>query len=94
MTNYFDLCGDYQPKSAEIHLDPMKLTDIYSEYEAELGENHEEMLDYKAWREAWVSVFPHVSIRQFKSVSGIVYPLLYNYLCLIYTINSIIFAYF
>ena len=49
-SSYFDLCGDYQPNSGEIHLDPMKLTDIYSEYEAELGDGHKHLLQYIYWR--------------------------------------------
>jgi len=39
LNTYFELCGDFQPNSGEIYLDPMKYSDIYSEYEAELTED-------------------------------------------------------
>lgn len=80
MKSYFDLCGDYQPNSDEIHLDPGHLIDIYNEYKTDLNGDHEVPLDYKAWRQAWVSVFPHVSIRQYKSVSGKVYLQIFAWL--------------
>jgi len=51
----------------------MKLTDIFHEYEVELGNDHEELLDYKYWREVWRDVFPNVKLRQYKAVSGIIY---------------------
>jgi len=76
---YFDLCGDYQPNSEEIHLNPMKLLDIYSEYQDELKLDHEELLEYKSWRKVWFNMFPHVRLREYKAVSGEVYILPINF---------------
>ena len=70
LETYFDLCGDFQPNHNEIHLDTAKYIDIYTEYVADFEADHEVPLEYKTWRQVWLDVFPYVSIRQYKAVSG------------------------
>jgi len=69
----------------------MKLKDIYSEYEVELEDDYEKLLDSKSWRQVWLKDFPHVKLRQYKAVSGI-YNIPSTCLYLTYTIN--VFYYF
>ena len=76
---YFDLCGDFQPNSNEIHLDQMKLNAMYSEYKAELDLDEECLLSYRSWREVWLNEFSNVKLRQFKAVSGMIYLLPLSY---------------
>jgi len=67
MEDYFNIAGDHMPNSKEIHLENMKILTLYNKY---LKEAIFPPLSYKAWRNIWTELFPHVKIREFKQVTG------------------------
>jgi hypothetical protein len=76
---YFKCVGDEEPNThGEIHLDNVKIKDIYLEYKEEMEYLHFdstskacfEVLDPTAFATLWRTSFPHVKIRQYKAVSG------------------------
>jgi hypothetical protein len=72
MKIFFQLMGDVAPNRAEeIHLEPIDVVDIYLEYKRDLTEHADfPTLCYSSFCEVWKDCFPHVTIRQYKAVSG------------------------
>ena len=69
MFYFFNMIGDFMPNGGEgeIHLEPVEITSIHSEYcnECENGP-----LGYKDFLTLWKSCFPNVKIRECKGVTG------------------------
>jgi hypothetical protein len=72
MKRFFQLMGDVAPNRAEeIHLEPIDVVDIYLEYKRDLTEHADfPTLCYSSFCGVWADCFPHVTIRQYKAVSG------------------------
>lgn len=66
--DHFDLTGDFQPNSEQVHLDHIEKTEIYDMYVNEIGS--ENALCYSSWRKFWSEIFPEVNIRAWKNVTG------------------------
>lgn len=66
--DHFNLVGDFQPNSEQVHLDLIEKTEIYDMYVNEIGS--ENALCYSSWRKFWSEIFPEVTIRQWKNVTG------------------------
>ena len=65
--DHFELAGDPQPNGDQIHLDKIELSDLYILYVQEVQEN---CLTYSSWCKFWKKVFPEVTVRKWKNVSG------------------------
>lgn len=61
-----------QPNSTEIHLDPIDIKEVYNDYKNDpaIVDEDEGCYSSDAFRDLWRDVFPHVKIRQYKSVAG------------------------
>ena len=73
MKVYFDQFGDHIPNSKDqIHLDPIDKFTIYEEYmqEKQISNIGIAPLCYSKFLIMWTTLFPHVSIREFKAVTG------------------------
>jgi len=65
--------GDHIPNAKDqIHLDPIDKITIYEEYLQEVDVTHADIdpVGYSKFLEIWKELFPHVSIREFKAVTG------------------------
>ena len=65
--DHFELAGDPQPNGPQVHLDKIELSDLYVIYVQEIQEN---CLTYSSWCKFWKKVFPEVTVRKWKNVSG------------------------
>ena len=70
MENYFQLCGDFQPNTGEIHLDPVKKCDIYEEYVSETEPFGLPVVSLSRFKRMWKKDFPLVKIRKYKACTG------------------------
>ena len=73
MLTYFDQFGDHIPNAKDqIHLDPIDKSTIYEEYvqEVEITKMDIVPVSYTKFLELWTTCFPHVSIREYKAVTG------------------------
>lgn len=66
----FDLLGDKMPSSNEIHLEPIKVKELYEEYVVDKRFSGEDILSADRFAYIWRHCFPQVKIREFKAVSG------------------------
>lgn len=67
---YFDACGDHAPNGRGTHLEITDKIDIYRTYEADMQQAGDEILDYTRWIRLWETVFPYVTMRTYKQVTG------------------------
>ena len=70
---YFNQYGDHAPNAAgEIHLDPIEKKTIWEEYVRDITEWYpgERYYSYSKLLELWDLLFPFVSIRVYKAVTG------------------------
>ena len=65
---HFELAGDPQPNLEQVHLDLIEKTEIYQLYVNEVGKAN--ALTFSSWRKFWADVFPEVTIREWKAVTG------------------------
>jgi hypothetical protein len=65
--DHFELSGDSQPNGSQVHLDKIEKADLYVMYVQEVQES---CLTYSSWCKFWKNVFPEVTIRKWKNVSG------------------------
>lgn len=70
LENRFELGGDSQPNSREIHLDPINKKDFYEEYVNEAQLYGYEALGKTQFNKTWRKSFPHVKVRKYKSCTG------------------------
>ena len=73
MMHHFDQFGDHIPNGKDqIHLDPIDKLTIYEEYVAEVEFSRLDIVpvSYTKFLELWKLCFPHVSIREYKAVTG------------------------
>jgi hypothetical protein len=79
LQHYFTCVGDEEPNTdGEVHLDPVKVKDIYTEYKDDMIMMNSdsvsakcfEVLDRTAFGELWNKCFSHVKIREYKAVTG------------------------
>ena len=72
MKDYFTLVGDPSPNSGEIHLEMQDKKDVYKEYRADFDKviEFEEVVSYSYFLKLWDTMFKHVKIREYKSVTG------------------------
>jgi len=73
MEYYFNQFGDHIPNSKdEIHLDPIDKLSIYEEYtdEMDLLRSDTKPISYEQFLDMWRDLFPYVTIREFKAVTG------------------------
>jgi hypothetical protein len=70
MNNFFELTGDVQPNSNEIHLEPQEVKSIYEEYFGFDEQSDYMYLSYPQFVQLWKHCFPYVKIREFKAVTG------------------------
>ena len=66
--DHFELVGDPQPNIQQVHLDLIEKTEIYQMYVNEIGKAN--ALSFSSWRKFWAEVFPEVTIREWKNVTG------------------------
>lgn len=70
---YFNQYGDHAPNAAgEIHLDPIEKKTIWEEYVRDIVEwySDDNYYSYSKFTELWDLLFPFVSIRVYKAVTG------------------------
>lgn len=70
---YFNQYGDHAPNAAgQIHLDPVEKKSIWEEYVRDIVEWYpdERYYSYGKFLELWDLLFPFVSIREYKAVTG------------------------
>lgn len=65
--DHFETAGDPQPNGSQVHLDKIEKSDLYVLYVQEVQEN---CLTFSSWCKFWKNVFPEVTIRKWKNVSG------------------------
>jgi hypothetical protein len=66
--DHFDLIGDPMPNTdGQIHIDKIEKQEIYILYVNEVARD---CLTFSSWLKFWNKVFPNVSIRQWKNVTG------------------------
>jgi hypothetical protein len=71
MNLYFNLLGDKQPTSGEIHLDPIAKKEIWQEYcKYYVAVSEEQLLGYQAFVSLWDELYDEVRIREYKAVPG------------------------
>jgi hypothetical protein len=73
MECYFNQFGDHIPNSdGQIHLDPIDKFDIYDEYIRDVTALYANtsLLSYTRFLELWDLLFPFVTIRVYKAVTG------------------------
>ena len=72
MKRYFETAGDHNPTKNEIHLDVTTKKAIYQLYAQEMNNYNEEypVYSYGKFVFIWNEVFSHVSIREYKDVTG------------------------
>lgn len=71
MNTYFNTMGDAIPNSdGQIHLEPISAKEIYEEYERYCEIRGINSLQPSQFFNLWRSCFPHVTIREFKAVTG------------------------
>jgi hypothetical protein len=75
MHSYFDTVGDKQPVGGvdcgtEIHIEPIAILRVHSEYLLNISDAGEKTLSYTSFLSMWKNCFPHVKIREYKAVSG------------------------
>ena len=76
MHNYFELVGDCIPNSdGEVHLEPLNIWEVWEEYVEDMKFVCEPYLEVKTFGQMWKHCFPHVKIREFKAVTGILFVL-------------------
>eukprot|EP01034_Spumella_vulgaris_P042217 gene42217-52343_t len=63
--------GDAIPNSdGQIHLEPISVEEIFAEFKLFFDNQGLRSLERTQFANLWVSCFSHVSIRQFKAVTG------------------------
>jgi len=68
---YFDMVGDQIPNSnGEIHLEPVWIKDVYQEYKDCMFTSGSPTLQPTQFGMMWQTCFRHVTIREFKAVTG------------------------
>ena len=68
---YFNMVGDLIPNSDnQIHLEPTLVQDIYAEYSHFMTAQDLNSLGRTQFAKLWQTCFPHVSIREYKAVTG------------------------
>ena len=74
MSHFFDIIGDKDPCSMEIHIEYCEKQSIYQEYVDDckniLGYESSMILSSKGFGNLWNRSFDHVKIRQYKNVTG------------------------
>ena len=71
MIEVFDIIGDKQPNSPQIHVDHMEKQELYKDYITECTDEKRKPCSMESFNELWTKSFSHyVKIRQVKSVSG------------------------
>jgi hypothetical protein len=66
--DHFDLVGDPMPNTEDkVHIDKIEKQEIYVMYVNEVKRN---CLTFSSWNKFWKKVFPNVTIKQWKNVSG------------------------
>ena len=70
LENHFNLSGDNEPNSDEIHLDPVDKKEIYAEYANEAIIYKTKRVKKTQFNKIWRDCFPHVKIRKYKACSG------------------------
>ena len=70
LRDYFEFHGDFMPKSAEIHLEPINRCTIYNDYCEELTKNGTPTLSITKFLLLWRNGYPLVKIREYKAVTG------------------------
>jgi hypothetical protein len=71
MKFYFSTMGDSIPNSdGQIHLEPISVKEIFEEYGRYCESQGSEGLQHTQFGSLWKSCFSHVSIREFKAVTG------------------------
>ena len=72
LKDYFSFVADYMPNTdEEMHLEPCEMSAIYEEYVEFYKDDLNGVIDLKQFYNIWDSLFPHVKIRAFKAVTGI-----------------------
>ena len=72
MKEFFDLVGDHNPNSNEIHLEKQDKKEIYDLYLAKFEGilDNEDIVSYSYFNRLWDKLFSHVRIREYKAVTG------------------------
>jgi hypothetical protein len=71
MTLYFQTMGDAIPNSdGQIHLEPIDVKEIFDEYEQNCKDQGNQCLQNTQFAQLWKTCFSHVSIREYKAVTG------------------------
>jgi hypothetical protein len=68
MNFFFGLMGDSMPNSDEIHLEPIYIHEVWSEYKMDMESISTSYLDVSTFGKLWLACFPHVKIREHKAV--------------------------
>jgi hypothetical protein len=76
---YFKCVGDEEPNSDEIHLDNVRIKDVYLEYKEEMEYLNSDSVSKTCFEEfdpatvlatLWRTCFPHIKIRECKAATG------------------------
>ena len=71
LMDWFQLAGEQEPNSDEIHIDHISHVEVFEEYKSDPYVNtHDKVYGYEAFVRIWREVFPKVKIRQYKNVTG------------------------
>jgi len=70
LQQYFKAMGDEMPNSNEIHLEPIAMSEIWTEYKMSKIDVGCQYLSFSAFEALWRNCFPHVKIRRYKAVTG------------------------
>lgn len=76
LDKHFSYYGDVSPTTGQIHLDYCEAKEIYEQYSYDMKITYPHQVfnsvavDYTTFLKNWNSIFPHVSIRAYKQVSG------------------------
>jgi hypothetical protein len=72
MSNYFNLVGDHNPNSNEIHLEKQDKIEIYRAYRAAYEDilKNDEIVTYSYFLRLWETMFNHVRVREYNAVTG------------------------
>jgi hypothetical protein len=68
MNFFFELMGDQMPSSDDVHLEPIYVHEVWTEYKTDMESVGNAWLDVSTFGKLWTACFPHVKIREHKAV--------------------------
>jgi hypothetical protein len=68
MNVFFQLMGDQIPNGTDVHLEPIYVHEVWTEYKTDMESYGNPYLDVSTFGKLWLTCFPHVKIREHKAV--------------------------